>query len=250
MDPITMGGIKIAAGAIKNTIGGLADITSSVIGGRARRQEEREAIRELGQRKSEYENFQFTNPYANMQNAFEDMTINQQQAQFQSQQQQQALASTMSGMQQAAGSSGIAALAQAMAGQQAQNLQAASASIGAQEQNIQMQRASEASRLQQLAAEGASAKQAQEFSRAGTLYGIAAERKGAATAARDAARQQLIGGISKVMTAGADAIAGNKGEASPSGGVSGGEMPTLGNTSAYNAGQGFLNRTASAVNKP
>lgn len=244
MDPITIGGVKIAAGAIKDTIGGLADITSSVIGGRARRQEERAAKQELAQRKSEYESFQFTNPYANMQNTFEDMTVNQQQAQFSAQQQQQALASAMSGMQQAAGSSGIAALAQTMAQQQAANLQASSASIGAQENQIQMAKAQQAAANQAAAASGEAMKQQQEFGRAGTLYGIAGERKADATAARDAARQQLIGGISKVMTAGLDTIAGNKGGVSPSGGNTETKMPTLGNTSAYNAGQSFLNKTA------
>lgn len=201
---------KAGAGVVKNTIGGLADITSSIIGGRARRQEEREAKRELSQRKSEYESFQFTNPYANMQNTFEDMTVNQQQAQFAAQQQQQALASTMSGMQQAAGSSGIAALAQTMAQQQSANLQASSASIGAQESQIQMAKAQQAASNQSAAARGEAIKQQQEFGRAGTLYGMAGQRKARATAARDAARQQLIGGITKVATAGADALGGNK----------------------------------------
>ena len=226
MDPLTMGALKIGAGAVSDTLKGVSNIVSSAIGGRARRQEEREAKQELTQRKSEYESFQFTNPYANMQNTFEDMTVNQQQAQFASQQQQQALASTMSGMQQAAGSSGIAALAQTMAQQQSANLQASSASIGAQESQMQIAKAQQGAANQAAEARGEAMKQQQEFSRTGTLYGIAGQRKAAATAARDAATQQLIGGITQVATAGLDTLAGNK----SGGGSTGGS-------------ENFLNRT-------
>ena len=222
MDPITMGALKIGAGAVKDTIGGLADITSSLIGGRARRKEERTAQQELNQRKSEYESFQFTNPYANMENTFEDVTINQQQAQFQAQQQQQALASTMSGMQQAAGSSGIAGLAQAMAQQQSANLQAASASIGQQESAIQQAKAQQAASNQQMAAEGAAGVQRMEFGKTSTMYGLAGQRLGAAQQARQQATQQLIGGISKVATAGLDSLAGNKSGDKNTGGSGGG----------------------------
>ena len=126
--PLAAAAIAAAPGAIK--------AVGSMFGSTKRKRAQEAAAQELGQRKQAYESFQFTNPYANMQNAFEDATVNQQAAQFQAQQQQQALASTMSGMQQAAGSSGIAALAQSLAQQQAANLQASAASIGQQEQEL------------------------------------------------------------------------------------------------------------------
>lgn len=229
MDPLTMGALKVGASAVSGTLKGVSNIVSSAIGGRARRQEQREATRELGQRKQAYESFQFTNPYANMENPYEDMTVNQQQAQFQAQQQQQALASTMSGMQQAAGSSGIAGLAQAMAQQQAANLQASAASIGEQESRIQQAKAQQAAQNQQLAAEGAAQAQQMEFGRTSTMYGLAGQRKAAADAARQQATQQLIGGITQVATAGLDALSGSKnGNGSNSGG---------------NAGNNFMDRT-------
>lgn len=196
INPMTLA--KAGAGTIK----GVADIASSFIGGRARKQEEREARSEFERRKSEYGSFQFTNPYANMQNTFEDVTVNQQQAQFAAQQQQQALASTMSGMQQAAGSSGIAALAQTMAQQQSANLQQASASIGAQEQQIQMAQAGQAGQIQQMEAQGAKMAEMQNFGRLSTQLEASAIRKRQAEAARAAATQQLIGGITQVATAG------------------------------------------------
>jgi len=178
--------------------GGVAGILGGIVGGRARRQEQKAAKAELAQRQQAYESFQFENPYANMQNTFEDVTVNQQQAQFEAQQQQQALASTMSGMQQAAGSSGIAALAQAMAQQQSTNIQRAGASIGQQEQQIQMAQAGQAGQIQQLQAQGTAAQQAQEFGRTETLFGMSQQRKSQADEARRQATQSLIGGIGEL----------------------------------------------------
>jgi hypothetical protein len=94
-----------------------------------------------------------------MQNTAEDLTVNTQQAEFQAQQQQQGLANTMGSLRSAAGGSGIAGLAQAMASQQSQNLQQASASIGMQEsQNAQIA-AQQGARIQQMTAQESSANQ-------------------------------------------------------------------------------------------
>ena len=119
-------------GAATQVLGGLTGIASGIIGGGKRREEQRKAEKELAINKARYENLDTSNLAANMENTYEDLTVNTQQADFQAQQQQQALSNTMSSMQGAAGGSGIAALAQAMAGQQSQNLQQASASIGQQ----------------------------------------------------------------------------------------------------------------------
>tara|TARA_Y100000593_G_scaffold63253_1_gene116944 strand:- start:10364 stop:11509 length:1146 start_codon:yes stop_codon:yes gene_type:complete len=75
------------------------------------------------------------------QNVYEDLTVNQQQAQFQAQQGAQQRANIMQNLQGAAGGSGIAGLAQAMANQGQLATQAASASIGEQESRNQMLRA-------------------------------------------------------------------------------------------------------------
>lgn len=196
------------ADPISGAVEGVGMIVGSMIGGRARRKEERAAKAELAQRKQAYETFEFKDPSAQMTNPFEDLTVNQQQAQFQSQQQQQGLASTLSGMQAAAGGSGIAALAQAMAGQQSQNLQAASASIGQQESANQMAAARGQQNLQQARGQGMMQKQQAEIGRTETLFGMAQQRKAAATAARQQATQDLVGGISKVGGAVAQAAVG------------------------------------------
>ena len=176
---------------------GIIKAAGSLVGGRARRKEQESAKAELAQRRQAYETFEFKDPTAQMTNPFEDLTVNQQQAQFQSQQQQQALSSTMSGMQAAAGGSGIAALAQAMAGQQSQNLQASAASIGQQESANQMAAAKGAQNLQAQRAAGQQYVQEQEFGRTETLLGMSQQRKAAADAARAAATQDLVGGIAE-----------------------------------------------------
>ena len=176
-------------------IGGLTNIAGSLIGGRARRQEQRAAQAQLKQRMDAYENMQFTNPFANLQNTAEDLTVNQQQAQFLAQQQQQGLANTMGALRGAAGGSGIAALAQAMSNQQAQNLQQASASIGQQESALQMAAAQQASQNQLMGAQGDMRVQDMERGRTETLLGMSQQRLAAANQARQQATQQLIGGV-------------------------------------------------------
>ena len=82
--------------------------------------------------------FDTSNLYANQENAYEDLTVNQQAAQFQAQQNQASQANIKSSMAGAAGGGGIAALAQTMANQSAQQNAAASASIAQQESANQM----------------------------------------------------------------------------------------------------------------
>ena len=96
-----------------------------------------------------------SNPYANMENTMEDLTVNQQQAQFEAQQNQQTQSNVMSQMRGAAGGSGVAGLAQAMANQGATQAQRASASIGQQEAANQQARAQQAGQLQTMERQGA-----------------------------------------------------------------------------------------------
>ena len=103
--------------------------------------------------KQAYKDIELKNPYADMENpyaenVFEDLTVNQQQAQFQAQQGAQQRANIMEGLRGAAGSSGIAGLAQAMAGQGQLQSQQISASIGQQEAMNQKLRAQGAQQVQ------------------------------------------------------------------------------------------------------
>ena len=202
-------------------VGGLAQIGGSLIGGRARRKEQRAAQAQLKQRMSDYENMQFTNAYEGMQNTMEDLTVNTQEAEFLAQQQQQGMANTMGALQGAAGGSGIAALAQAMSNQQSQNLQQASASIGRQEATNQMAAAQQGANIQQLQAQGAMDIQNKEQARTETLLGMSQQRLAAANEARQQATQQLVGGIGNMAGAAVGAMS-NAGTFDEMEGIAGG----------------------------
>ena len=96
-----------------------------------------------------------SNPYANMENTMEDLTVNQQQAQFEAQQNQQTQANVLEKTRGAAGASGAAGLATAMQAQQQKATQQASASIGQQESANRMAAAQQAGQLQTMERQGA-----------------------------------------------------------------------------------------------
>lgn len=111
----------------------------------------------LDAQKAEYKKMDFKNPFAGMRNQFqenvyEDLTVNQKQAQFQAQQGSQQSANIMQGLRGAAGSSGIAGLAQTLARQGDLQTQQISASIGQQETRNQALKAKGAYQVQQGAA--------------------------------------------------------------------------------------------------
>lgn len=99
-----------------------------------------------------YEGMQnmMTNQYEGMENVMEDLTVNQQQAEFEKQQAMQSQANIMGQMRGAAGASGIAALAQTLANEGALSAQRASASIGEQEAANQKAAAEQAKAIQEL----------------------------------------------------------------------------------------------------
>tara|TARA_R100001443_G_scaffold43882_1_gene56875 strand:- start:1401 stop:2165 length:765 start_codon:yes stop_codon:yes gene_type:complete len=150
------------------------------------------------------------NAYDNMENTFEDLTINQQQAEFERQTFQQQQKDTMESLRQAAGGSGIASLAQAMANQSATQAQRAAASIGQQEARnrmlaaqqaakIDQLQAGEESKIQQLEAQGefqANLRSMQmEQSKQATLLGMDAQSVAGAQRAVAAGQQQMASGI-------------------------------------------------------
>ena len=189
------------AGVIGGAVSGVAGILGGIIGGRKRRQEQRAAKQELAAQTAAYKNFQFENAFANMENPFEDLTVNTQQAEFQAQQQQQGMANTLDQLRQSGGGMGAAALAQALVGQQRQGLQGISASIGMQETaNARMAAQGEA-QMQMAEARGAMAVQGQEFNRESTLLGMSQQRLAAADAARAQATQSLVGGLGSLAGA-------------------------------------------------
>ena len=112
------------------------------------------AKKKMEAEKEKYMNMDTSNPYLNMENTMEDLTVNTQAADFAAEQNQVGMANTLSNMNQAAGGSGVAALAQAMANQGQIANQKASISIAQQEKANQTAERAEAGRLQGMERQG------------------------------------------------------------------------------------------------
>ena len=150
---------------------------------------------------------QAQNLYADMENVYEDQTIDQRAAQFAGQQFEKSQANIMQGMQ-GAGGFDISNI-QALAGAGATQAQQSAASIGTQEQANQARMLGESSRIQGLERQGLG--QAQDINRQMAMreqdltwqkqQGILAAKTGqaqAAATARQQGVQNLISGVSAV----------------------------------------------------
>ena len=211
--------------------GGLSKLGMSLSGRKGRIAEQNAAKEEMAKYKGQYENLDTSNLYAdarnqyagiqtNFENVYEDLTVNQQQAQFQAQQGAQQRANIMQNMRGAAGGSGIAALAQAMANQGQLATQGISASIGQQEsmnQRLSAQGASRQQELERLAElqvvkgeesayglrkAGEETSRGLEYSKTGTLLGMSQQRVGAANQARAEARAQQMSAVGDLASVG------------------------------------------------
>ena len=193
---------------VGQAIGGLGSIASGIIGSGKRKREQREAQAEMEMLKSRYENQDTSNVYSNMENVMEDLTVNQEQAQFQTEQTNQGLSNIMQGMQGAAGGSGIAALAQSLAGQQQNQVRQASLDIGRQEQANQRAERQQASNLQLYDAKGELISRDAKNEINSTLFGMSQQRLAGANAAREQATNSIVGGVGSVVGAAASVVGG------------------------------------------
>tara|TARA_R110000868_G_scaffold108955_3_gene296933 strand:- start:1176 stop:1793 length:618 start_codon:yes stop_codon:yes gene_type:complete len=155
---------------------------------------------ELDKQKKAFEALDTSNPYLNMENTKEDLTVNTQEAEFAKQQSMQSQANIMQQFKGAAGGSGIAALAQTMANQGATDAQKASVSIGKQEQDNQKQQAAEASRIQGLEREGEIMSRSAEQGKIESLMGMSADEVAAANEARAAGKAQAWEGAGDIAS--------------------------------------------------
>ena len=201
-----LGGVSKFLGAAAGPIGIGLSLAGSIFGARAAkrakeraRKKARKAKQRLKERMDVYKNLDTSNPYLNMENTMEDLTINQKQAQFQAQQFQQSQANIMGELRGAAGGSGIAALAQSLAQQGQIASQQSAADIGRQESANQMARAAEAGRIQGMERQGEMISRSLKKEQAETLLGMEQQRyaaaKNAQARAEQARMQAITGGI-------------------------------------------------------
>ena len=196
---------------------GLGGLIQGLVGRGKRRNAQKAAQTEYDKMLAEYKNLDTSNLYADvenkymdMENTYEDLTVNQQQAEFARQMFQQQQANTMQALSGAAGGSGIAALAQAMANQGQLQAQKASASIGLQESKIGMLQAQGAAKIQQLERAGEAQAEAQRLAGAetarslqyqltGTKLGMAQQGLASANQAVAAGDAALYGGVGSLI---------------------------------------------------
>jgi hypothetical protein len=164
-----------------------------------------QAKADLKKSRDMFESMDTTNPYLNMENAYEDLTVNKQAAEFQRDTQMQNQANIMQQMRGAAGGSGIAALAQTLAQQGSRDAQQASASIAQQEAANQRLVAQEASRIQGLEREGIGISRNQQFGKIQGMMGMAAGDLAGARARIQAGQEAQMEGAKGVATASYDA---------------------------------------------
>jgi len=204
-------------GAALGVVGGVVNMIGGNKAAKAAKREQEKARAEMQKQKKAYGALDTSNIYAgvqnqysNMENTMEDLTVNQQQAQFEAEQGNQNRANIMQGMQGAAGGSGIASLAQAMANQGQNAARQASASIGQQESQNQALSAQAAGQIQlqerqgEATAEGlrlggADAARGLQYQKQEGLMGLASGELSATNEAVAAAQAQKAGGLSQML---------------------------------------------------
>jgi len=191
-------GLAVAGGAAKAISGGIQKKKAKAAAAAAQA--------ELEAQKQAFKNLDTSNPYQNMENTMEDLTVNQEEAQFTAEKQAQSQANILADMRGAAGGSGIAALAQTLANQGSENARKAAISIGKQEQANQLAERKEASRLQGLEREGDVMSRQMEADKTKALMGMAADNYANKQAAVSDAQNLMMSGIGDIAGAGASLI--------------------------------------------
>ena len=176
-------------------IGAAAKIGMGLAGRKKKKNALKQAQASYDMQRQQYENMDTSNLYQNMENMYEDQTVNTQAADFAKSQALQSQANIMDQFSQGAGGSGIAALAQAMAGQSAQQAQQASIDIGQQEQANQRAERNAAATIQNQQIQGEYKAREQQLGKIDTMMQLTGQDLQAAQAEAAASDQMLISGI-------------------------------------------------------
>ena len=200
-----------------------AGVAKAISGGKAKKaakKAEAKAKAEMEKQKEAFKNMDTSNPYANQNNVMEDLTVNQGEAEFMKQQQQESQANIMQQMKGAAGGSGIAALAQTMANQGSMDAQKSAISIGKQEASNQMAERQEQSKLNMQEAVGDARTQDLERNKQSQLLGMSQSDVAAQGAKVQAADQKMWSGITGAAGALSSGLTGMAGAGMGGGGGS------------------------------
>ena len=166
--------------------------------------ERREAIalEEYNRLEDTYSQLDTSNPYANMENTMEDLTIDQRAFDLQMQKQQQKQGNILQETKESVGSSGIAVVAQGLAEEGKLATESAGSTIGVQEQENQNKERNMATNLQFKEREGEIYSRNQKKDIAGTLLGMSqqevASYREQVAAANEAKWKAISGGVESI----------------------------------------------------
>ena len=195
----------IAAGAAVVSAGvGVAKMVQGGVQAKRAREDAAEAKKELDKGKELFSNIDTSNPYQNLENTMEDLTVNKQAAEFQKQQSMQNQSNIMQQMRGAAGGSGIAALAQSMAQQGSMDAQKASADIGRQEAANQKAERGMAGTIQMKEREGDMLSRNMQFGKISSMMGMSAGELVGAQQRRQAGQEAVMEGGKDIATTAVD----------------------------------------------
>ena len=201
----------LIAGAV---IGGIG-VAKAISGGVQKKKAKAAAAAaqaELESQKEAFKNLDKSNPYANLENTMEDLTVNQEQAQFVAEKQAQSQANILSDLRGAAGGSGIAALAQTLANQGSENARKAAVSIGKQEQLNQMKEREQAAAIQKAERQGDIMTRNMKQQEVDTLMRMAGQDVTSSQQAVAQADQKMWSGITQAGMAVAGGVGGAGGQ--------------------------------------
>jgi len=195
--------ISAVAGVVSAGVGVAKAIQGGVQAKKAKEDAKKAKI-ELEKNKSMFSNLDTSNPYQNLENTMEDLTVNKQAAEFQKEQSMQNQANIMQQMRGAAGGSGIAALAQSMAQQGSMDAQKASAGIGQQEAANQKAERGMAGSIQMKEREGDMQSRNMQFGKVSSMMGMSAGELVGAQQRQQAGQEAMMEGIKDVATSAVD----------------------------------------------
>lgn len=195
--------VAAVAGVVSAGVGVAKAIQGGVQAKKAKEDAKKAKI-ELEKNKSMFSNLDTSNPYQNLENTMEDLTVNKQAAEFQKEQSMQNQANIMQQMRGAAGGSGIAALAQSMAQQGSMDAQKASAGIGQQEAANQKAERTMAGSIQMKEREGDMLSRNMQFGKVSSMMGMSAGELVGAQQRQQAGQEAMMEGIKDVATSAVD----------------------------------------------
>ena len=211
----------LIAGAVAAGIGVVSGGAKAISGGVQKKKAkaaQAAAQAELDAQKKAFENLDRSNPYANLENTMEDLTVNQEEAQFTAETQAQSQANILGDLRGSAGGSGIAALAQTLANQGSENARKSAISIGKQEQANQMKERAEAGAIQKAERQGDIMSRNMEAEKVDTLMRMSGQDVAAQRQAVAAADAKMWDGISSAASSASSMVG------SIPGGVGGGDF--------------------------